>query len=38
MGAFANGPVLRAVAWSVGAVIVALNGWLLVGTVGEWIA
>jgi manganese transport protein len=37
MGEFANGRLLSAAAWSVAAVIVGLNGWLLVGTVGEWV-
>jgi manganese transport protein len=37
MGEFANGRLLSAVAWSVAAVIVGLNGWLLVGAVGEWV-
>jgi manganese transport protein len=36
MGEFANGRLLSASAWAVAAVIVGLNGWLLVGTVGEW--
>lgn len=31
MGSFANGPMLRVAAWTVAVVIVALNGWLLVG-------
>jgi manganese transport protein len=38
MGTFTNGPGLRALAWGVAAVIVALNGWLLVGTFREWLA
>jgi manganese transport protein len=38
MGPFTNGPVLQAVAWSVAAVIVGLNGWLLFGTFREWMA
>jgi manganese transport protein len=37
MGDFANGRLLSAAAWSVAAVIVGLNGWLLVGTVGAWV-
>jgi manganese transport protein len=37
MGEFANGRLLSAAAWSVAAVIVGLNGWLLVGAVGEWV-
>jgi manganese transport protein len=38
MGEFANGRLLSAAAWSVAAVIVGLNGWLLIGTFGEWMA
>ncbi len=38
MGPFTNGPVLQAVAWSVAAVIVGLNGWLLIGTFRGWMA
>jgi manganese transport protein len=38
MGEFANGRLLSAAAWSVAAVIVGLNGWLLVGTFREWVA
>jgi manganese transport protein len=38
MGEFANGRWLSAVAWSVAGVIVGLNGWLLVGTIEEWMA
>jgi manganese transport protein len=38
MGVFANGPVLTAVAWAVALVIIALNGWLLIGTFGEWLS
>ena len=38
MGEFTNGRVLSAGAWAVVAVIVALNGWLLVGTFSEWMA
>jgi manganese transport protein len=38
MGEFANGRLLSAGAWAVAAVIVALNGWLLVGTFSEWMA
>ena len=37
MGEFANGPLLKLVAWSVTVVIAALNIWLLVGTVGSWL-
>ena len=36
MGEFANGRLLSATAWSVAAVIVGLNGWLLIGTFAEW--
>lgn len=36
MGVFANGPVLRAAAWLVAAVIVGVNGWLLVGAARQW--
>ena len=38
MGEFANGRLLSAGAWAVASVIVALNGWLLVGTFSEWMA
>src|SRR6266545_1341626 len=38
MGSFANGPVLKWAAWTVAAVIMGLNGWLLVGTLREWLA
>jgi manganese transport protein len=38
MGEFANGRLLSAGAWAVAAVIVGLNGWLLVGTFREWMA
>jgi manganese transport protein len=37
MGEFANGRLLSAAAWSVAAVIVGLNGWLLVGAAGAWV-
>ena len=37
MGAFANGRVLQAVAWSVAGVIMSLNAWLLVGVAREWL-
>jgi manganese transport protein len=37
MGEFANGRLLSAAAWLVVAVIGGLNGWLLVGTVGQWL-
>jgi manganese transport protein len=38
MGAFVNRPALAAVAWAVAAVIVGLNGWLLIGTFRSWAA
>jgi len=38
MGPFANGPVLKWIAWTVAAVIILLNTWLLVGTFREWLA
>ena len=38
MGGFTNGPILQAVAWGVAAVIVGLNGWLLIGTFRGWMA
>jgi manganese transport protein len=38
MGAFANGPLLKAGAWAVALVIAGLNAWLLVGTFRSWIA
>jgi manganese transport protein len=38
MGAFANGPLLKAAAWTVALVIAGLNAWLLVGTVRSWVA
>jgi manganese transport protein len=38
MGSFANGPVLQWTAWTVAAVIMGLNTWLLVGTLREWLA
>jgi manganese transport protein len=38
MGEFANGRLLSAVAWTVAAVIVGLNGWLLIGTARMWLA
>jgi manganese transport protein len=38
MGAFANGPLLKASAWVVALVIAGLNIWLLVGTFRTWIA
>jgi manganese transport protein len=36
MGEFTNSRMLSVAAWSVAAVIVGLNAWLLVGTAGEW--
>ena len=36
MGVFANSRLLAGTAWSVAAVIVGLNAWLLVGTFREW--
>ncbi len=36
MGEFANGPWLKATAWTVTIVIAGLNIWLLVGTVASW--
>ena len=38
MGAFANGPLLKAAAWTVALVIAGLNAWLLIGTVRLWVA
>jgi len=38
MGRFTNGPLLRAVGWSVAVAIVGLNGWLLVGTARLWLS
>jgi len=38
MGAFANGPLLKATAWTVALVIAGLNAWLLIGTVRIWVA
>ncbi|MEP7175218.1 MAG: Nramp family divalent metal transporter [Gemmatimonadales bacterium] len=38
MGRFANSRLLAGVAWSVAAVILGLNAWLLVGTFREWLA
>ena len=38
MGEFANGRLLSATAWTVAVVIVALNGWLLLGVFREWMA
>jgi manganese transport protein len=38
MGEFANGRLLRVMAWGVAGLIVALNLWLLAGTAREWLA
>ena len=38
MGQFVNSRPLAAMAWTVAATIVALNGWLLVGTFRMWLA
>jgi manganese transport protein len=38
MGPFASGPLLKGAAWLVAAAIIGLNGWLLVGTLREWLA
>ena len=38
MGVFTNGPVLRTAAWVVAAVIIGLNGWLLLGTFRDWLS
>jgi manganese transport protein len=38
MGVFTNGPVLRTAAWVVAAVIMGLNGWLLLGTFRDWLS
>ena len=38
MGVFVNPKWLTGVAWVVGLVIAALNAWLLVQTVGGWLA
>jgi manganese transport protein len=38
MGPFTNGPLLQGLAWSVAAIIVGLNGWLLLGTFRAWMA
>jgi len=38
MGQFASGPLLKGAAWLVAAAIIGLNGWLLVGTLREWLA
>ncbi len=38
MGIFVNRPAVTAMAWSVAAVIIVLNLWLLVGTARQWLA
>ena len=38
MGQFASGPLLKGAAWLVAAAIIGLNGWLLLGTLREWLA
>src|SRR6476469_4655472 len=38
MGPFANGPVLKWLAWTVAAVIISLHTWLLIGTFRVWLA
>ena len=38
MGVFVNPKWLTAISWVVGIVIAALNGWLLVQTIGGWLA
>jgi len=38
MGRFANGPTLAAIAWTIAAVIVGLNVYLLAQTAREWLA
>ena len=38
MGQFASGPLLKGAAWLVAAVILGLNGWLLLGTLRGWLA
>ena len=38
MGRFVNRPALAALAWSVAAIILGLNAWLLVGTFKAWAA
>jgi manganese transport protein len=37
MGEFVNSPLLAGTAWLVAAVIVGLNGWLLIGAFREWL-
>src|SRR6476620_3868288 len=38
MGEFANHPITTFTAWVVAAVIISLNGWLLIGTARTWFA
>ncbi len=38
MGEFANGVIVKGLAWIIALVIAALNAWLLVQTVREWIS
>jgi Mn2+/Fe2+ NRAMP family transporter len=38
MGEFVNSRPLAVLAWSVAAVIIVLNAWLLIGTFKEWMA
>jgi len=38
MGVFANGPVLKVLAWTVAVTIIGLNAWLLFGTFRAWLA
>jgi manganese transport protein len=38
MGEFVNSRTLTGVAWTVAAVIIGLNGWLLVGMFGKWLS
>jgi manganese transport protein len=38
MGEFTNRPVIAVAAWAAAALIIALNGWLLVGMVRGWMA
>ena len=38
MGEFANAPVVKVLAYTVAAVIVLLNGWLLLNTLRDWVS
>jgi manganese transport protein len=38
MGQFANGTLLKTLAWTVAVVIMGLNGWLLIGVFRQWLA